>query len=72
MSAARIELRYITRLIGGGIFNGKIEYEAWSLNGQRHRENDQPAEIRYDKTCEIEYKAWFLNGQLIKDRPVSM
>ena len=37
--------------------------------GQEHREDDQPAEIRYDENGEIEYQAWYLNGQLIKDQP---
>jgi len=42
--------------------NGKISYEEYFLNGERHR-TDGPAYISYHKNGQISYEAYFLNGK---------
>jgi len=50
------------------IKNGVILFEQWHYHGVLHRDNDQPAEIKYDKaTSNIVYKTWYQNGKRYRD-----
>ena len=52
--------------------SGKLECEAWYLNGELHR-TDGPASINYYESGKLEYKAWCLNGDYHRiDGPASI
>jgi len=44
--------------------SGELEYEAYYLNGKRHR-IDGPASISYYKSGKLKYEVWYLNGELL-------
>lgn len=44
-----------------------LAFESWYKNGKRHRDNDLPAFIRYNKNGNILKQTWFRNGNLFRD-----
>lgn len=41
----------------------KVRFQAWCKNGKLHRENNQPALIKYSKNGNLLSKTWFLDGE---------
>jgi hypothetical protein len=39
------------------------EIHTWIKNGRKHRDNDKPASVIYNKDEEEEYEEWFINGE---------
>ena len=46
--------------------SGKVEDEAYYLNGESHHE-DGPAVIRYYESGEIENKSWYLDDKCLTE-----
>ena len=42
--------------------NGSVSYEAWHVNGRRHRA-DGPAEIWYNDDGSVMYEEWWIDGR---------
>lgn len=43
--------------------SGKVMYEEWCQNGQRHRENDLPAFIEYYENGNVKSESYWNNGK---------
>ena len=43
--------------------NGQLDFQAWWLNGQRHRQNGPAKELFYENNGQLEFQEYWLNGQ---------
>jgi hypothetical protein len=55
-------------------YYGKVErIESWFKNGNKHRDEDLPAELEYDSNNKLSIEIWYKNGSLYREenkRPI--